>query len=347
MTHEDARDLLLELAYGELAPGAARDVSRHVAASDACAAELDRIAAVRGMASRLGEGPGPSAPRDELVRTARSAVAARPARRWWTRPATLSFAGAAAVVAIVAGVTLKLTRDDLGRVGTGSRPGELRPVTPEVTPERTPVEVPGAAPSAHAGSDAEAPAPQAVPSAPPARREIAHSGSVASGREQRPERIPARGERPPVASAPRFAAPPPTAAAAPPAAAETSRAMAAAPTAAPARKAAAEPRDRSAERPSESGGLVEERRTLRCGEVVVERVALVAPGGRVVRLTERRDGAVVEGWYDEDGRLRPERSGDAHAGGPSADTATAERATARVLPATAPTLEQVATSCGW
>ena len=85
-----------------------------------------------------------------------------------------------------------------------------------------------------------------------------------------------------------------------------------------------------------SGELTEERRELRCGGAVVERVALVARGGRVVKLTERRDGELLEAWYDDAGHLRATRTAGANAGHAGAS-----------WPRSAPALEAVATSCTW
>ncbi|HEX8908526.1 MAG TPA: hypothetical protein VF805_04955, partial [Anaeromyxobacteraceae bacterium] len=93
------------------------------------------------------------------------------------------------------------------------------------------------------------------------------------------------------------------------------------------------------ERRLAAGELTEERRQLRCGDAPVERVALVASGGRVVKMSERRGGAtVLEGWYDGAGRLRATRTAGSEAG--------AERR-ATPLPHIAPPLEALATVCSW
>lgn len=91
------------------------------------------------------------------------------------------------------------------------------------------------------------------------------------------------------------------------------------------------------ERRLAAGELTEERRQLRCGDAPVERVALVASGGRVLKVSERRGGAtVLEGWYDGAGRLRATRTAGSEA----------ERATGS-LPRAAPSLEALATVCSW
>jgi hypothetical protein len=353
VTHEQAHALLLDLAYGELEPEELSEVSRHAAECAACAAELEGISALRALAADLGDGPAPARGRDELVEAARRAVAKRPTRRWFTRPAALSFGAAAAVVAIVTGVTLQLTREG------GQRAGEELAVTAPEPPSSAPQGFSAAPPAPEPPPEAarrEAPAPEAAPPAgpsAPSRSKAAAAGVAAappaSARVER-DREPstAVGAAPLPASPSRTMAGPPAAA----------RAVAPEGAAAPARKRAERRATQDAdalataegdgtsqqvmedvERRLAAGELTEERRQLRCGDAPVERVALVASGGHVVKVSERRGGApVLEGWYDGTGRLRATRTVGGEAG--------AERAAAS-LPRVAPSLEALATACSW
>jgi hypothetical protein len=110
MTHEQAHTLLLDLAYGELAPGIADEVRRHADGCAACAEELDAIAAARGLAAMKVDAELPARQRDALVAAARRGVAPRPRRGAW-RPRLTAFVATAAVVAIVAGVVVKVMDD--------------------------------------------------------------------------------------------------------------------------------------------------------------------------------------------------------------------------------------------
>jgi hypothetical protein len=331
VTHEQAHALLLDLAYGELEPEELSEVSRHAAECAACAAELEGISALRALAAHLGDGPAPARDRDELVEAARRAVAKRPTRRWFTRPAALSFGAAAAVVAIVTGVTLQLTREG------GHRAGEELAVTALEPPSSAPQGVSAAPPAPEPPPEAarrEAPAPEA---APPARPSAPPRSTAATAG---------------VAAAP-VPASPPRAMAGPSAAA---REVAPEGAAAPARKTSERRASSDAlataegdgtsqqvmedvERRLAAGELTEERRQLHCGDAAVERVALVASGGHVLKVSERRGGAtVLEGWYDGAGRLRATRTAESEAGAVLA---------AAPLPHVAPSLEALATVCSW
>lgn len=321
MTHEQAHALLLDLAYGELEPGELSEVSRHAAECSACAAELESISALRALAADRGDGPAPARGRDELVEAARRAVAKRPARRWFTRPAALSFGAAAAVVAIVTGVTLQLTREG------GHRDGEELAATAPEPPSAAPQGF-SAAPSAPEpppeAARREAPAPEASPPAGPSASR--RSTAAAAGAAAAPV---------PASPSPAMAGPPPAAPAR--RMAERRAAQDEEPTTAEEGSASQVMED--IERRLAAGELTEERRQLRCGDTPVERVALVASGGRVVKVSERRGGAtVLEGWYDGAGRLRATRT----AGGQVA----ASRGAAD-LPRVAPTLAALATACVW
>lgn len=348
MTHDQAHALLLDLAYGELSPEELEEVSRHAADCAACAEELERIGVVRTAAARLGDGPGPTRGREALVEAARRAVATRPTRHWFTRPAVLSASAAAAVLFIVAGVTLRLTGDGARRAGDSG--GDLAASAP-------------AAPAA-SPSDAARPPPPAAELAPrqPAPMVAAEPAQPSAPRRSKAAPAPQVATAPPAASAARDESdrePSPAAAAAPALAAAPSpaapRALAApeaagsAVASAPSARAVARPRagdvaaeaatpDQAAgpgqlaeeiERRRAAGELTEVRRQLRCGDAPVERTALVEPGGRVVKVSERRGEALVEAWYDAGGRLL-------RASGSGAP-----------LPPRAPTVAELETRCGW
>lgn len=117
MMHERARDLLLELSYGELAPAEAREVEHHLTQCGECAEEWRRLGATRGALARLDDAPRDDGRRDAILDAARAALPAtipaappkdsggrarRRARPRWAVAAML------AVATIVAGVTLKL-----------------------------------------------------------------------------------------------------------------------------------------------------------------------------------------------------------------------------------------------
>ena len=351
MTHEQAHALFLDLAYGELAPEELGEVSRHAAECSACAAELERISSARALVSDLGGGPRPSRAREELVEAARRAVAGRPTRRWFARPAALSFGAAAAVVAIVAGVTLQLARDG-GRRGDE----EFAVSSPEPSPATPHGFAAAPPPPSPASPEVARPEAAAPGAAAPARRPTPPQRTTAAAPRTAPApSAPARARRegePPAAVAAAPAAPPRTMAA-PPAAASREVAPESAGEPMPARKAerrvagatgesaTADAGDasqiiREVERRAAVGELTEERRELRCGGALIQRVALVARGGRVVKLSERRGGELLEAWYDDGGHLRATRTAGANAGHAGAS-----------WPRSAPALEAVATSCTW
>jgi hypothetical protein len=103
MTHEELRDRLLDLAYGELSPREAREVEEHAATCETCRAELGRIRGTRQLMAALPEEPAPERGAPILVAAAREAVRGRaPRRRWlrWTWAAPVAAAALAAVVTI-------------------------------------------------------------------------------------------------------------------------------------------------------------------------------------------------------------------------------------------------------
>ena len=107
MTHEEARELLLDLSYGELDPALRRQVETHVSGCTDCEAELEALASTRA-AARAAARSRPSRGREELVEAARRAAASRSfaGRRPWARPA--AWMATAALVLVVGGVTMRL-----------------------------------------------------------------------------------------------------------------------------------------------------------------------------------------------------------------------------------------------
>ena len=65
MTHVEARELLLDLAYGELPAERAAEVELHVAGCADCTQERAEVAGMRRAASALGEMEEPSAGFDD------------------------------------------------------------------------------------------------------------------------------------------------------------------------------------------------------------------------------------------------------------------------------------------
>jgi beta-lactamase class D len=168
MTHEEARELLLELSYGELEPALRRQVEQHASGCTECEAELAALASTRA-AARLLQEPGPPGGREELVEAARRAAARHSlaGRRSWARPA--AWMVAAAVVLAVGGVTMRLLDGEPRR---------------EVEPER----VAASAPAGRVAKTEAAPAPPSPRAeAPPAKPSAAPPGALAS-RERPTER---------------------------------------------------------------------------------------------------------------------------------------------------------------
>lgn len=159
MTHEEAREKLLDLAYGELGSAERMEVERHVSGCAGCTEELAAIARTRA-AARLLPDPAPTGGREELLRAARKAVArsgpsARPRR---SRPA--AWMAAAAVVLAVGAVTLRVLDAGPRRETDAERVVTVAPAAPATAPEAAGAT--GAAPTA--------PAEPAMPAAPTVRR---------------------------------------------------------------------------------------------------------------------------------------------------------------------------------
>jgi hypothetical protein len=198
MTHEEAKDLLLDLAYGELAPEDARAVELHAAGCAECGEERRRIAHVRALASRAAE-PTSTRGTDAILAAARRAAAERrPRLRAPSRRVSWAIA-TAAVLAIVVGVTLRVSESrakrsvDVEEVVAKGDPGPPAPASAPAAPApaadalaappRASIPAPPAAPRerAEVAGDARraqksSPAPR--PSAPRARESAPAAGGA-------------------------------------------------------------------------------------------------------------------------------------------------------------------------
>lgn len=103
MTHETAREKLLDLAYGELTGREARRVEAHLHECEACRAELAAIRETRGLMSALGEAPAPERGEAELLAAARAAAEGRRRPRLLALPPWFLGASASAVALFVVG----------------------------------------------------------------------------------------------------------------------------------------------------------------------------------------------------------------------------------------------------
>ena len=190
MTHEEAREMLLDLAYGELEPAERAAVQQHVSGCAGCAAELESMARTRGAAGLLPD-PGPPGGREELIEAARKAVT-RPAprRRSWARPA--AWMATAAVVLAVGGVTLRWLDESPRREDGAGQVVAAAPAASEAPPARA---VPEAAPKAVPKRPPPPPEVSAAP-APPA----APAGAVAGALASRERAAEAKAEEPAAAA---------------------------------------------------------------------------------------------------------------------------------------------------
>ncbi|HZZ85164.1 MAG TPA: hypothetical protein VFE30_11555 [Anaeromyxobacteraceae bacterium] len=286
MTHEQAQELLLDLAYRELEPATAAEVARHAGECATCGPQLQRLTSTRALASALRESAPPRSNRDQLVEAARRAVRARPERRWFARPATLSFGAAAAVALVAFGVTLQLTRPGAHRASDEESAAVSRAAAPALEPR----------------SESAAPAPASspdLPEAPPALQ----TAPAAPAPRARPPRPLAPAVEPPRATA---AAEPPTAMAAPSssaAAPEARREASAGPSAAAAlpamplvdaqRSNAAPTRVRGAAKARASAEDTTSRSGPRAGANLPETASFTAAGFLYRARKERADSGLV------------------------------------------------------
>jgi hypothetical protein len=106
MTHEELRDRLLDLAYGELSPREARAVEAHAASCGACGAELARIRGTRRIMASLPQEPAPEGGERILLAAAREAAGRRTHRAWL--PRWVWAAAAAASLVVVGAVSWRI-----------------------------------------------------------------------------------------------------------------------------------------------------------------------------------------------------------------------------------------------
>jgi beta-lactamase class D len=167
MTHEEAREWLLDLAYGELETDDRKQVEAHVAGCAECAAELTVLMHTRAAAGRLSE-PDLPGRREEIVEAARRAVATpAPIRRSsWARPAAAM--AVAALVLVVGGVTFRWFDESPRREAAGSQVVGIGPAESRKVTESAPAEPPAAAPVAPPRPIAEAPVVAVAPAMKPA-----------------------------------------------------------------------------------------------------------------------------------------------------------------------------------
>jgi hypothetical protein len=217
MTHEEMRDRLLDLAYGELLPRDAREVEEHAASCEGCAAELARIRGTRRLMAALPVEPAPPQGERILVAAAREAARRRPPRRLVPRWA-LAAAVAAASLAAVAAVSWRIVAMRPGGIGRedpqalmGDAP-YARPAPEGAPPAARPAEREELAAAPRAAEREElAAAPRPAPesgAAPPAERGAPARDRVTDGGPRRA--APARrfAEAPPPEAAPSSEAPP-------------------------------------------------------------------------------------------------------------------------------------------
>jgi hypothetical protein len=231
MTHEELRDRLLDLAYGELAPREAREVEEHAASCEACRAELASIRGTRQVMSALPVEPAPQGPERILVAAAREAARGRAPRRAWPRWLWAAPVVGASLAAVVA-VSLRLgpvrppsaAREDPDALRGESPYAMQAPAAPAAPPpaaaEATPREAPEASAkgAAAARDEARATARKEAPRRAEAERRFATAPDEAPGlaAPSREREAGAAAERNLQRAAP--AAPPSVASAAPPAA---------------------------------------------------------------------------------------------------------------------------------
>jgi hypothetical protein len=175
MTHEELQDRLLDLAYGELSPRAAREVEDHAAECAACGAELARIGETRRMMSALPQEPAPEAGERVLAAAAREAARHRaPQGRvppWLWRGSVL-----AASLAAVALISLRIAELRPGSEGTE----DLRAVR-----EGPPARAPDGVPEPLAAAKGRAGAADAAPGREPERRPLARRSDREAGEASR------------------------------------------------------------------------------------------------------------------------------------------------------------------
>lgn len=236
MTLHEERDLLLDLAYGELSEADARRVRDHVAGCEACRAELDQLLGTRRLVSALPVLEAPPRGEQALLAAARAQAArARPrprAPRWLVPAVAL-----AATITAVTVVTLEVGEEALAPVARREAPPPQAPAAAPgaaAEPEAPPATAPAPQP-AERQAYAEAPPPSPPLRAAPQRRKAAPAPEAAPAPAPAPEREVADADAPApevMAEAPAAAPPPAAAAPAPRAAARADERALSAPEAA-------------------------------------------------------------------------------------------------------------------
>jgi hypothetical protein len=311
MTHEELRDRLLDLAYGELSPRQAREVEEHAAGCEACGAELGRIRGTRRLMAALPEEPAPERGASILVAAAREAARAPEPRRRWPRWAWAAPVAAASLAAVVA-VSLRIgaVRPASLREDPNALMGEPSPPrAPEAPPAPVDAGAGAAARDAAGAADREARAEtsaRAEKKAAPARAR--DEGEARFATPPPPERAPERNvaaER--LAAAPAPAAPPVAAAPAPaPAAPRQAASEPAAPSAPQAGVASALPAP-SADRGAPAGAAKSAAAPAR--QMQAKAMAAPEAGPAAEAGSPDEGGAAAVARYEElrrSGRLRAE-----------------------------------------
>ena len=154
------RDLVLDLAYGELPEREARRLRAHLETCADCRAELERIEGTRRLMSAL---PLEAAPeRGERILLAAAREAAGRARPRWRVPGWLAGSLAlAATVVVVTAVSLRIAGESAGPRGTSGNPNALLPTPPPAEARKADDALAKAAPAA-------TPPPARRPLPPPA-----------------------------------------------------------------------------------------------------------------------------------------------------------------------------------
>jgi negative regulator of sigma E activity len=222
MTHDRASELLLELTFGDLAPGVAREVEAHAAGCDACRAELAALRGTRAVMAKLPAEPAPDAGMGIVLAAARQAADARAAKKRTLLPPWLWAGSIGAAAAVIAVVSWQVARVARVAPPTALAPREqaLLGEKPAPAPPPAAAEPPAPKGAVAALAEKELAAPAATGAVPPepaapvkdeAPRRI---GIAAADRaEPRQERMAAPRAAP--APAPALRAAPPPAAAAP------------------------------------------------------------------------------------------------------------------------------------
>jgi hypothetical protein len=215
MTHEELRDRLLDLAYGELAPRDARAVEQHAATCEACGVELARIRGTRRMMSALPQEAAPAEGERILLAAAREAVRGRGRRRvprWlWATPVVAASLAAVVAVSLRLGAVAPSRREDPNAL-VGPSPYAQAPAAP--APAAAPPAAPPQSGSIAAAPDQAAPAERAAP--PPAPEKKRADAPHRRDEESRWATAPAPGPAEDHAAPAAPAAPPPAAPRAPP-----------------------------------------------------------------------------------------------------------------------------------